>query len=127
MLHAPRHRRSRKSHTDAECRCCATKLQRRWYILLHQAGRSLYAYDLTPREQEIIGCLAAMLSNKEICERLKIHKETLHVYLVKLYKKLGVHSRRQAARKLLRAAHRLTISQPFIVMNCCWIVRPEGV
>jgi len=77
---------------------------------LRRKGTSLYAHDLTPREQEIVGCLAAMLSNKEISERLAMKKETLHVHLVHLYKKLGVHNRRQAVRKLLGAGRRLTIS-----------------
>jgi DNA-binding NarL/FixJ family response regulator len=71
---------------------------------LRRRGTSLYAHDLTPREQEIVGCLAAMLSNKEICERLAMNKETLHVHLVKLYQKFRVHNRGQAVRKLLRAA-----------------------
>jgi two-component system nitrate/nitrite response regulator NarL len=68
---------------------------------LHRAGRSLSSHDLTPREQEIVSCLAATLSNKEICERLCMEMNTLHVHLVHLFRKLGVHNRRQAFRKLL--------------------------
>ena len=78
---------------------------------LRRKGTSLYAHDLTAREQEIVGCLSAMLSDKEISDRLAINKHTLHVHLVHLYKKLGVHSRRQAVRKLLgMGGRRLTIS-----------------
>jgi DNA-binding NarL/FixJ family response regulator len=77
---------------------------------LRRTGTSLSAHDLTAREQEIVGCLAAKLSDKEISDRLSMNMSTLHVHLVKLYKKLGVHNRRQAVRKLLAPARRLTIS-----------------
>jgi len=82
-------------------------------VLVHFFRRqrtSLYAHDLTPREQEIVGCLAAMLSNKEICKRLAMNKETLHSHLGHIFKKLGVHNRGQAVRKLLGVGRRLTIS-----------------
>jgi DNA-binding NarL/FixJ family response regulator len=68
---------------------------------LHRAGASLYACDLTPRQQEIVGCLAAMLSDKEISDCLSMSMNALHVHWVQIFKKLGVHNRRQAFRKLV--------------------------
>jgi len=68
---------------------------------LHRAGASLYACDLTPRQQEIVGCLAAMLSDKEISDCLSMSMNALHVHWVQIFKKLGVHNRRQAFRKVV--------------------------
>jgi DNA-binding NarL/FixJ family response regulator len=76
---------------------------------LHRTGISLYAPDLTAREQEIVGCLPAMLSDKEMSDRLSMNRQTLHSHLGHIFKKLGVHNRRQALRKLL-GRRRLTIS-----------------
>jgi DNA-binding CsgD family transcriptional regulator len=47
------------------------------------------------------GCLMASLRDKEIVERLRMAGSTVHVHLVRLYRKLGVHSRQQAVAKLL--------------------------
>ena len=51
---------------------------------------------LTDREQEILTCLAAGLSNKAIEEKLFISKNTVRTHLKNLYSKLGVNSRTQA-------------------------------
>lgn len=64
---------------------------------------------LTSREQEIAGCLVANLRDKETSECLGMAHGTVHVHLVSLYKKLGVHSRRHAVAKLLGGAK----SNPF--------------
>jgi DNA-binding NarL/FixJ family response regulator len=56
---------------------------------------------LTGREREIAGCLVASQCDKEISTRLGIAEATVHVHLVRLYRKLGVHSRQQAVAKLL--------------------------
>lgn len=47
------------------------------------------------------GCLVANLCDKEISTRLGMAEATVHVHLTRLYRKLGVHSRRQAVAKLL--------------------------
>jgi len=72
-------------------------------IHLRRTGTSLCAHSLTPREQEIVGCLAAKLSDKEISDRLSMNMHTLHSHLGHIFKKLGVHNRREAVGKLLGA------------------------
>jgi DNA-binding NarL/FixJ family response regulator len=62
---------------------------------------TLWARGLSSREQEVAGCLLAGWSEKDIADRLGIMYDTLHVHLVRIYKKLGVHSRKQAVAKLL--------------------------
>jgi hypothetical protein len=47
------------------------------------------------------GCLVANLCDREISTRLGMAEATVHVHLTRLYRKLGVHSRRQAVAKLL--------------------------
>jgi LuxR family maltose regulon positive regulatory protein len=52
---------------------------------------------LTPREHEVLGLLAAGLSNAEIAERLFISPSTAKVHVQHILKKLGVKTRLQAA------------------------------
>lgn len=54
---------------------------------------------LTPREQEILGLIAAGLSNKEIEQRLVISKNTVRTHIKNLYSKLDASSRTQAVIK----------------------------
>ena len=77
------------------------QIQEALVSFLHRAGASLFAPDLTPREQEIVGCLAAMLSDKEISDCLSMSLNALHAHWVQIFKKLGVHNRRQAFRKVV--------------------------
>jgi DNA-binding NarL/FixJ family response regulator len=51
---------------------------------------------LTPREHEVLVALAQGLSDKEIAQQLHIKHETAHTHMVRLLRKLGVHSRLQA-------------------------------
>jgi len=67
---------------------------------LRRTGTSFCAHDQTAREQEIVGCLAAKLSDKGISDRLSMNMHTLHSNLGHVFKKQGVHNRRQAVRKL---------------------------
>lgn len=53
--------------------------------------------SLTRREQEILRCLNAGLSNKEIAERLRITEQTVKSHCNHLYKKFGVKNRLQLA------------------------------
>ncbi len=48
---------------------------------------------LSKREQEVTGCLAAGLSNREIARELKISQNTVKNYLFRIFNKLGVSSR----------------------------------
>jgi ATP/maltotriose-dependent transcriptional regulator MalT len=63
------------------------------------SGRSIkqdITITLTPREFEILGLIAAGLSNKAIQERLLLSKNTVRTHIKNLYSKLGVHSRTKA-------------------------------
>lgn len=54
---------------------------------------------LTKRENEILSHLATGLANKEIADKLGISTETVRVHLKRIYEKLHVHSRTEAALK----------------------------
>lgn len=51
------------------------------------------AIPLTSRERELLVCVAAGLSNRELSRRLFISQETVKWPLYNLYGKLGVHNR----------------------------------
>jgi LuxR family maltose regulon positive regulatory protein len=52
---------------------------------------------LTPREQETLNLIAAGLTNQEIAEQLVVSLETVKKHAARIYNKLGVRSRTQAA------------------------------
>jgi len=54
-------------------------------------------HDLSPREVEVLGLIAAGLSNPEIASRLYISIHTVERHAVNLYAKIGVHRRAEAA------------------------------
>ncbi len=60
----------------------------------------LLASGLTTRELQILRLVAQNLSNKEIAERLCVSEYTIKNHVHHLLKKLGLHSRRGAARLL---------------------------
>jgi len=53
--------------------------------------------DLTTREKEILDLLATGLSNKEMAQILQITKGTVKVYVSKIFRKLDVSNRTEAA------------------------------
>lgn len=55
--------------------------------------------SLTKREIEILTLLAQRLSNREIAEKLFISLGTVKLHTINIYKKLDVHSRREAVAK----------------------------
>ena len=55
------------------------------------------AGQLTRREKEVLVLLTAGASNEEIAARLFVSQHTVKTHIVKILKKLGVHSRLQAA------------------------------
>jgi two-component system nitrate/nitrite response regulator NarL len=57
---------------------------------------------LSAREQQIMGCLARGLSNKQIARELDIAEATVKVYVKSLLRKTGVDNRTQAAIWALR-------------------------
>jgi DNA-binding NarL/FixJ family response regulator len=67
---------------------------------LRDIGRWNSASPLTRREQEIMLNLGRQSSDKEIAMALGIAKATVHAHLAKIFKKLEVHDREAALRKL---------------------------
>jgi two-component system nitrate/nitrite response regulator NarL len=52
---------------------------------------------LTPRENEILGCLTEGASNKLIARQLGITEATVKIHVKALVRKIGVQNRTQAA------------------------------
>lgn len=57
---------------------------------------------LSPREQEVLDCLAKGFLYKEIAEKLSISYETVHTYIRRIYEKLQVRTRTEAVAKFLK-------------------------
>jgi DNA-binding NarL/FixJ family response regulator len=51
---------------------------------------------LTPKEREVLACLAQGLSNAEVAERLFISRNTVRTHLARVMMKLGVREKAQA-------------------------------
>jgi two-component system, NarL family, response regulator LiaR len=62
--------------------------------------------ELSDRESEVLALIALGLTNGEIAEELYLSIETVKTYVKRLYAKLGVHNRAQAA--LAASTHQLT-------------------
>ncbi len=71
--------------------------ERSEYLALH--GRE----PLTPREREILACLAGGMSGAAIAARLQIAPHTVRTHIRNLMDKLGAHSRLEAVAVALRA------------------------
>lgn len=61
--------------------------------------KALGYLGISEREQQVLGLLAAGLSNREIAERLFVSANTVKTHLAHLYEKLEVSRRTQAVRK----------------------------
>jgi DNA-binding NarL/FixJ family response regulator len=66
------------------------------------AATSQPTEDLSPREREVLDCLAQGFLYKEIAEKLGISYETVHTYIRRIYEKLQVRTRTEAVAKFLR-------------------------
>ncbi|MDX1416396.1 MAG: tetratricopeptide repeat protein [Candidatus Promineifilaceae bacterium] len=68
--------------------------------MLEMAGQSNHdlplAQTLTPREQEMLNCLADGMSNRQIAEHLVVSINTVKWYVRQIYNKLGVDNRKAA-------------------------------
>ena len=71
-----------------------------------KADAPVHHHDrLSPREREILGCLAHGDSNKEIARALDLAESTVKIHIQNIFKKLNMSSRVQAA--LYAAEHGL--------------------
>lgn len=81
----------------------SAEIARRVVEAFHQpakaAGAGAEDVKLSKRETEILELLTKGLANKEIADRLDISVETVRVHLRRVYEKLHVHSRTEAAMK----------------------------
>ena len=57
---------------------------------------------LSPREREVLDCLAQGFLYKEIADKLGIGYETVHTYIRRIYETLQVRTRTEAVAKFLR-------------------------
>lgn len=80
-----------KSHLAAEL---STMLKNKESVL---AKYDTAFSSLSGREMEVLALLAQGLLDKEISDRLSITKTSVRTYCTRLYKKLGVHNRTEAA------------------------------
>jgi DNA-binding NarL/FixJ family response regulator len=67
------------------------------HSVLEARSQARPAVQLTPREQEILGCLADGLPNKQIARRLGISEKTVKAHVTRIFHALGVTDRTQAA------------------------------
>lgn len=58
---------------------------------------------LTPRERDVIALVADHYTDRQIGEQLSITEGTVSLHVAHILKKLGVHSRRDAARVYAKA------------------------
>ncbi|HZB41328.1 MAG TPA: response regulator transcription factor [Ilumatobacter sp.] len=90
-----------------------------------RATRSRTSKDLSPREQEVLALLALGRTNAEIGEQLFLSVDTVKTYVRRVFAKLGVNNRTQAA---MHAAERSLTPR-----NGAWLSRdahgrrPSGV
>jgi DNA-binding NarL/FixJ family response regulator len=66
------------------------------------AAASASTADLSPREREVLDCLAKGFLYKEIADKLGISYETVHTYIRRIYEKLQVRTRTEAVAKFLK-------------------------
>ncbi len=80
-----------------------THIARKVVQSFQQAGPSIQPTEsLSPREQEVLDCLAKGFLYKEIADKLGISYETVHTYIRRIYEKLQVRTRTEAVAKFLR-------------------------
>ena len=63
----------------------------------------LDALGITPREHEILGLIAAGLSNREIAEKLYVSENTVKTHSSRLFDKLNARRRTQAVQRAKEA------------------------
>jgi DNA-binding NarL/FixJ family response regulator len=65
-------------------------------VAMHRLAERLPKLDLTPRESEVLTCVAHGRSNREIAKRLGIAEKTVRLHVSSILTKIGVRDRTQA-------------------------------
>ena len=74
-----------------------TKLVRGFRAHVGESHAPVEQERLSPREKEILGCLARGDTNKEIARALELAESTVKIHIQNIFKKLNISSRVQAA------------------------------
>ena len=64
--------------------------------ILNRLAERMPAVDLTPRENEVLGCITHGCSNREIAEELGIAEKTVRIHVSSILDKMGARDRTQA-------------------------------
>ena len=67
------------------------------------AGRAASPVDLTPTERQVAGLVAQGQTNREVAGTLFMSVKTVETNLTRIYRKLGLSSRRQLAARMRRS------------------------
>jgi RNA polymerase sigma factor (sigma-70 family) len=78
-----------------------THIARKVVQSFQRTASSRSTENLSPREQEVLDCLAKGFLYKEIADNLGISYETVHTYIRRIYEKLQVRTRTEAVAKFL--------------------------
>ncbi len=62
-------------------------------MLHREAGMRRLATILTPRETEVMRCVATGLSNNQIAEKLIVSEGTIKIHVHNIYRKIGINNR----------------------------------
>jgi DNA-binding NarL/FixJ family response regulator len=65
-------------------------------VALDRLAERIPAVDLTPRETEVLACIAQGRSNREIAEDLHIAEKTVRIHVSSVLDKMGARDRTQA-------------------------------
>ena len=67
---------------------------------LRAVGIRMASLNFSQRESDVVDALCKGESDKEIAARLGVAPGTIHTHLARLYRKLGVHGRREAVERI---------------------------
>jgi DNA-binding NarL/FixJ family response regulator len=65
-------------------------------VALDRLAERIPAVDLTPRESEVLACIAQGRSNREIADDLHIAEKTVRIHVSSVLDKMGARDRTQA-------------------------------
>ncbi|MBX3148319.1 MAG: response regulator transcription factor [Gemmatimonadales bacterium] len=82
-----------------------------WVMQNVPAGTALEAPPLSDKQQQIVALVAAGMTNNEIAAALDLSPKTVKNYLHRIFEKLGIQRRSQAAAHHARLSGPSTISQ----------------